>query len=363
MKKDFKQNQNQNQNKPLNTFEFLITPEKSRAQKLLFNKAKFGKLTFYISVVYKTTNVFFTFYCKSAKYPTKIFIFFKTSLGLEDRDKIRKGISPKVNMRGRRKSQFVHIRNKFNYFKAYIFDFIKAHPEIVAYKKFYMIWKIHMLDVNIQNLIKQNFEITYSFNILNRILKEQIKYKVLEYLKLLPTVDKSDYSIINKFYVDKDKKDFLQELPLDFLLNKSKKEKLNEIKLLLTKRFKSLSKKDKVSMIFRYFRMYKEEVILYKKNKINTAKTFNFILKFLNSFEDNRSVLDVRNEMVKKIQNEDKNLPTEIRLALSYLDKTIQLDDTDYILLQPRILHHFDFKFVHNGCRPKKSRRLKRTNK
>lgn len=360
MKKELKK---QNQNKTFKSFQCLITPEKVRTQKLLFNYNKFGKLTFYISVVYKTTNVFFTFYCKSAKYPSKIFIFFKTSLGLENRDKIRKGLSPKVNMRGRRKNQFVHIRNKFNYFKAYIYDFIKSHPEIVIYKKFFMVWKIHMLDINIQNLIKQNFEISYSYNILNRILTEQIKYKILHFINLVPSINISDYEIINKFYVNKDNKGFIQELPLDFLFNKSKNNKLKDIQNIIEKKYNGFDNKNKIGMILDYFDMYNNEVDLYMEEEINNLQFLSFIFKFLNIFEDTKSIKDIRKEVFKNIRKENKSLSSDIRFALSYIDKNINLNEEDYLMLQPRIMHYFDFKFVHNGCRPKKSRRIKRTNK
>jgi hypothetical protein len=51
------------------SFKYLLTPEKIKEQKLLFNRSKFGYLKFFFSIVYKSTNVFFTFYCKSQNFP------------------------------------------------------------------------------------------------------------------------------------------------------------------------------------------------------------------------------------------------------------------------------------------------------
>lgn len=302
-------------NKKKKTFEKLISPEKIKQQKFIFNRSKFGNLQFHINILYKSTNVFFTFYCRSEKYLDKSFVFFKTSLGLENRDKIRKKLIPKVFMRGRRKNQFTHMRNKLNYFKAYIYDFIKAHPEIVAYKRFFITWQIHLLDTNLYSLLKQNFNITYSYSILNRIIKEHIKNEILFKLNLREKLNITDHDIIYNFFINK---------------KRNKYKKLINL-LLNSKDIEEEKKKQLISL------------------PLNTNKD-NFLLEEKKQLK-NLSLND------KNIEEEKKN---HINYVNKYLEKNIKLTELDFISEQPQVLSRLKFKFVHNGCRPKKARRLKR---
>jgi hypothetical protein len=141
-----------------------IVPEKIQDHKNLFNFKIFGKLKFYFVISYLKTNIFFSFYCKSMNFYEKVFLFYSQSLGLENRDNIRKGAAPSVALRGRRKTQFYHIKLKFNMAKAYLHEFIRCHPEIVFYKNLHVVWKMHKLDMHINNLLSQPFNIDFYYD-------------------------------------------------------------------------------------------------------------------------------------------------------------------------------------------------------
>lgn len=341
------------------SFKYLLTPEKIKEQKLLFNRSKFGLLNFFFSVVYKSTNVFFTFYCKSQNFPNRVFIFFKSSLGLENRDKIRKGVFPKVPMRGRRKNQYVHIRNKFNHFKAYIYDFIKAHPEIVPYKKFFMIWKIYLLDNNIQGLMEQDIDISYSYNILERVMKEQAKNEILDTIKLRPKIKLTQHDIIYNYYSLK--KNIFEELPLDFIFEKDKKKKLLDIKKLFLDYLNNANKVDKFQIMLEYITQYYINANLLIDGYIEKFQILDVYTKCID-FIDTDLYESKDLELVSKDVIPLNNNSVEINEALDYLENNLEFDEFDVELEQPIIIHDYQFKFTHNGCRPKKARRCKRTN-
>lgn len=134
-----------------------ITPNQKVFQSSLFEEKRYGVLYFFLVISYRKTNTFFSFYCKSSKIPSKIFLFCKYSIGLESRDAIRKKEIPNVSLRGRRKTQFQYIRFKYNQIKAYIYEFGRLHPEMAICKNFNIIYKVYKLDYNIINLMNYKF--------------------------------------------------------------------------------------------------------------------------------------------------------------------------------------------------------------
>jgi len=141
-----------------------ITQEQIQNQKKLFNYAMYVFLKFFFVISYKKSNIFFSFYCKATKISSQVFMFYKQSLGLENRDDIREGKSPVVGLRGRRKTQFYHIKLKFNMAKAYIYEFIKCHPEVINYNNLHVVWKMQKFDMHINNLLTMPFNIDFNFN-------------------------------------------------------------------------------------------------------------------------------------------------------------------------------------------------------
>jgi hypothetical protein len=141
-----------------------ITPEQLQNQKKLFNYTIYGFLKFYFVISYKKSNIFFSFYCKSQNFSSQVFLFYKQSLGLEQRDDIREGKAPVVGLRGRRKNQFYHIKLKFNMAKAYIYEFIKCHSEMIDYNNLHVVWKMQKFDMHINNLLNIPFNIDFNFN-------------------------------------------------------------------------------------------------------------------------------------------------------------------------------------------------------
>lgn len=119
----------------------------------MFKFSKFGYLKFYFVVSHYKTNTFFSFFCKASKIPSKVFLFCKYSTGSESRDAIRQKKAPVILRRGRCKNQLQRIRYKYNQLKAYVYEFIRLHPEIRKCISFNLVWKIHKLDMNIHNLI------------------------------------------------------------------------------------------------------------------------------------------------------------------------------------------------------------------
>lgn len=141
----------------------LITPEQITKQKELFNFSIYGKLTFICVISYRLTNVFFSFYCKSENFPSKVFLFVQYSVGLDGRDDIKKGKLPKVEQRGRRKNLIYFIRKKYNLLKVYLYTFYRVHPEM-AVCNLNICWKIYKLDHIIQTLISQSFSFDFKHN-------------------------------------------------------------------------------------------------------------------------------------------------------------------------------------------------------
>ena len=136
-----------------------IYHEKAAKQKEIFNFDEYGKLKFIVVISYRTTNIFFSFYCKAEKKPEKVFLFYKSSLGLEKRNDIRAGMLPKVSQRGRYKQQAYRIRVKYSMLQAYILEFMKHHSEMFEYPPINIVWKIHKFDYNIQTLLTQPFKL------------------------------------------------------------------------------------------------------------------------------------------------------------------------------------------------------------
>nr|BDB10228.1 hypothetical protein [Actinophrys sol] len=385
----------------LNPFKFnstidksLFSIEKLRRHKILFNRFKFGLLEFFFEVTYQKSNVFLCFFCKAENYPTKVFVFFKQSLGLENRDKIRKGLSPKVLMRGRRKTQAPFIRNKFNIVKNYLFEFIKHHPEITAYKLICIIWKLHKFDVTIHNLMNQTLKITYSFNVIERVLKEYMKNEILARLGLRTKLDLNPHDIISKFFVKKAASSDV------FLFRKNKKMQISEFKEELGEKFKLLQSEDTKNKLIEIIKLQLRNS-KNSKNSRNPIETnaFDFIKKNVNiiskslsnsefNFEKNKyhPMGDIAkkdyqddNYIDKYVNNVDlvsdnKYLSISDTKALTlgdrqlsryeeYLDKSLKLNKYIISSYQPAIMHKVIVKFPHNGCRGKKARRLKRSNK
>jgi len=155
---------------------FVIKPEQALHQKRVFKFSKFGYLKFFFVISHYKTNTFFSFFCKASKIPSKVFLFCKYSTGSESRDAIRKKQIPAISLRGRGKNQLQRIRFKYNQLKAYLYEFIRLHPEIKNCISFNLVWKIYKLDMNIHTLIEIPF-IIY----LKTILTDKLQTK-----KVLP---------------------------------------------------------------------------------------------------------------------------------------------------------------------------------
>lgn len=138
---------------------FVITPEQVLQQKKIFIFSKFGYLKFFFVVSHYKTNTFFSFFCKASKIPSKVFLFCKYSTGSESRDAIRQKKAPAILLRGRCKNQLLRIRFKYNQLKAYLYEFIRIHPEIKRCISFNVVWKLYKLDMNIHSLIEVPFVI------------------------------------------------------------------------------------------------------------------------------------------------------------------------------------------------------------
>jgi hypothetical protein len=165
----------------MNTFiKPYITPEKSARQKRIFDVNRWGNLKFFIVVSYRKTNVFFSFYCKAEKVPSRVILFYQRSLGLEKRDAIRLGTSPKVTQRGRLKSQLYRINLKFNMLKAYVTEFIKTHPIFLLSNCIHVVWKIHTFDANIHSILTQPFDLSVDASFKMKESQAEIDSKLQE---------------------------------------------------------------------------------------------------------------------------------------------------------------------------------------
>ena len=359
----------------------LFSIEKLRKHKILFNRFKYGLLEFFFEITYKDSNVFLCFFCKAENYPSKVFVFFKQSLGLENRDKIRAGLSPKVPMRGRRKSQVPFIRNKFVLLKNYLFEFIKHHPEITAYKLICIIWKLYKFDVNIQNMMNQPFEITYNYKIIERVLKEHMKNEILARVGLREKLDLNSQDLISKFFVKKDSSSDV------FLFRKNNKLQIREFKEELVEKFNELQNElQNESMKTRLIEIIKLQLQNSKKSREVNAfdfikKNVNIIFKTLKNenfnfskneyhmIDENKKILneesiDTENSQINSITT-TKFFSINKRLERyeNYLEKSIYLNNYIISSYQPAVMHKVIIKFPHNGCRGKKARRLKRSKK
>lgn len=162
---------------------FVIKPEQALHQKRVFKISKFGKLKFFFVVSHYKTNTFFSFFCKATKIPSKVFLFCKYSTGSEFRDAIRKKKKPAIPFRGRCKNQLQRIRFKYNQLKAYLYTFVRLHPEINNCISFNIIWKLYKFDMNIHTLIELPF-IIYLKTILKDKLQKKIKLPITQHFIL-----------------------------------------------------------------------------------------------------------------------------------------------------------------------------------
>jgi hypothetical protein len=383
----------------------LITPEAMKKHRLIFNRNQFGYLKFFLGISYKKSNVFFTFYCKSMDMPSKVFVFFKESVGMSDRAKL-KGTA---NLRGRFKKQFEQIKNKFNRTKAYIYEFIKAHPEIAAYKQINIVWKIYRIDHNFLSLVNQPLEITYSFKIIETVLKEQLKDKILSSLNLRDKLNIPAIDIIYKEFVKKNTSqiDSYRNL-FQYIFKKNKKKQLQGLKEDLDKRLTQLPEPERLAKLQL---MTQLQIELYDKRYGLEVTRVDPVYFFLGkialiaglTITDVMNLMKIREDLIQqpgiyksnllkynkfllaedlqsyetrtKKQKEIKIMETDSTLLkpktykdkivvrfTKFLDKVIRFPRDVIEYEQPLLLHHFIFKFPHNGCRPKKARRVKRTN-
>lgn len=406
--------------------EFLIKPEVIKKQKLLFNKDLFGKLQFVFGITYKRSNVFFTFYVKSEKYPNKVFVFYKQSTGLLKRQSGKVAGAP---LRGRFKKQYETIRTRMNLVKSYIYEFIKFHPEMVIYKKIYVIWKLYTLTHHIITMLKYPLRFSYNTKVIETLLRERFADEILARLNLRERQNLTDYEIINKYFV---KKRFSQNenLPTEIIFKKNKKKQIEELNAETFRKLKEVkSSIDKIKIIKKHLRLLlkfqidivvrneedqikKMDPVYYsvaklalasnlsvqeileiakiptgvinEKNKIKSpyvrlnplSKPLISKVKPINKeILDDNALIDIMDEMLKKRREENKNkrnpshnLTTEECKKIVELDhcikslrKILKFDRRLIANQQPRIITKFLFKFPHNGCRPPKARRLKRS--
>lgn len=404
--------------------EHLIKPNVIKKQKLLFNKELFGKLQFVFGITYKRSNVFFTFYVKSEKYKNKVFVFYKQSTGLLQR---QSGKVPGAPLRGRFKKQYETIRTRMNLVKSYIYEFIRIHPEMVVYKKFYVIWKLYTVTHHVLTMLTYPLNFSYNTRIIETILRERFADEILARLNLRKPRNLTDHEIITKYFV---KKRFSKtdNVPTEVIFKKNKKKQIKELN---SKTFKKLrevkSSMDKKKIIRKHLRLLlkfqtniliqneedqinKIDPIYYsvaklalasnlsvqeileqakiptgvinEKNKIkspyiklNPIKNFSSfkpintpINKEINKEINLTKEIDIMDEILKKKRENPKNLTTaeckkivELNYCLKNLHRILRFDYRLIENQQPRVITKFLFKFPHNGCRPPKARRLKRS--
>jgi len=245
--------------------EFLIKPEVLKKQKLLFNQNLFGKLQFVFGITYKRSNVFFTFYVKSEKYPNKVFVFYKQSTGLLKRQPGKVVGAP---LRGRFKKQFETIRTRMNLVKSYIYEFIKFHPEMVIYKKIYVIWKLYTLTHHIITMLKYPLKFSYNTKVIETILRERFTDEILARLNLRKRENLPDHEIIAKYFV---KKRFSQHenLPTEIVFKKNKKKQIEELNAKTFNKLKEVkSFIDKIKIIKKHLRLllkFQIDIIMQKE--------------------------------------------------------------------------------------------------
>lgn len=161
MQKNLKKKRNNNIN---NNNAIAVGTRKFKEQETLFNVERYGRLSFFLTITYKQNNVFFLFGCKASKIKNRIFTLAKTSCGIDNRDKIRSKLYPKVQFRGRIKRSFVNIKNKYIQILKYMANFARVHPLICATKNFYVYYKIYKIDFVIINLINVNLNLKYNYH-------------------------------------------------------------------------------------------------------------------------------------------------------------------------------------------------------
>lgn len=402
--------------------DFLITPEILKKQKLLFNKDLFGKLQFVFGITYKRSNVFFTFYVKSEKYHNKVFVFYKQSTGLLKRQSGKVAGAP---LRGRFKRQYETIRSRMNMVKSYIYEFIKIHPEMVMYKKFYVIWKLHTLTHHIVTMLKHPLHFSYSTKILETILKERFADEILARLNLRERQNLTDYEIITKYFVKKRSSDD----PTEIIFKKNKKKQIKELRDELLKKLEEIIAIDQKYNIKKYLRLMlkfqfniviqkedelvkKIDPIYYEVAKLSLASNLSVqeiielakipagvineknilnspyiklkplvskvqpkvqpeismeeaLTKVLENFvikKEKKNILK-KTLLNKNLSKEEIKKNVELKHCLKSLKNILKFDPKLIANQQPRIITKFLFKFPHNGCRPPKARRLKRSRK
>lgn len=384
--------------------DFLITPEMLKKQRLLFNKELFGKLQFVFGITYKRSNVFFTFYVKSEKYHNKVFVFYKQSTGLLKRQAGKVAGAP---LRGRFKKQYETIRSRMNMVKSYIYEFIKIHPEMVSYKKFYVIWKLHTLTHHIITMLKYPLHFSYSTKILETILKERFADEILARLNLRERQNLTDHEIITKYFAKK-----RSDGPTEIIFKKNKKKQIKELREELLKKIQEIFIIDHKYNIKKYLRLMlkfqfnivikKEDELVKKidpiyyevaklalisnlsvqeiieiakipagvineKNKINLPyiKLNSLTPKVKPIIKPQISMEEIKDIVIKKEQKslskEELKRNIELKHCLKSLKHILKFDPKLIANQQPRIITKFIFKFPHNGCRPPKARRLKRS--
>jgi len=392
--------------------DFLISPESLKKQKLMFNKRVFGALKFYFEITYKRSNIFFTFFCKAEKFPNRVFVIYKQSTGLLSRQPGKTAGAP---LRGRFKRQFDTIRTRMNMVKTYIYEFIKVHPEIVEYKRFFIIWKLYTINTNVINLLRYPLKFQYSYKVIERVLKEKFKDEILYKLGLRPKLNLSTHEIILRAFTQKNNPNLRKEGHFgEFIFKKNKKKRLQMLrselntqldkldpatrleKLLLIVKFqqevfmkKQEEKIRKIDPV--YYTLAKiaivaglsvQEVMTFTDVQKDEIRAENIIYssyvrsKPLNPLPNPNAGKTPKEQALAKIDNFQKQMLVkqgysriknygkesyELIYCQNYLEKCLKFNPIIIYDEQPRMITQIIFKFPHNGCRPPKARRLKRS--
>jgi len=138
----------------------------------------FGLLDFALIITVKRKNIFFNFICSSSYVKNKIFSLLKLSCGIANRDSIRKKTSPKVLLRGRIKSSFARIKEKYMLMQNYITYFAKIHPLMCSALHFSIIYKVHNIDYNFISLLGLPFNLRYNYHDFYSLTSETHTYLV-----------------------------------------------------------------------------------------------------------------------------------------------------------------------------------------
>jgi hypothetical protein len=170
-------------------------------QKELFDFNIYGHLTFSLEIYFFETDVAFSFYCDSAKFPNKQFLFYRYTL---DRKQYKELFYNKC------KDIYIYIHKKFNLIKKDIIEFINWHPEMVQYKNLKVVWCFEKQDLHIEYLLDELYSsVKYSlaFRTLDKKTLERLfkgEMTKLEMLNSLTLVDQYLDQISEYFYYDSD---------------------------------------------------------------------------------------------------------------------------------------------------------------